>query len=236
MGASTATLAGAGMATASFIKANNDQHKYEKEQKTQQAILDGLIANRQEVFNPMANLTNEAEKVGVATQAAQFQAEQADMALASTLDTIMATGSGAGGATALAQMALQSKQGISADIQKQELQNAKNVANTQMAIDQQKAEGASYAWEQQEIRQLQDLDRTQNLVDKAEAQAFNAEAQKWEAAGAGVESVVGGIGNMSAAMGQKKQMKMLEDALSEFDFNGEGGGDIISLLAQLGLG
>ena len=54
----------------------------------------------------MQNLTNEASKVGVATQAAEFQAEEADQALANTLDTILATGGGSSGATALAKMAL----------------------------------------------------------------------------------------------------------------------------------
>jgi hypothetical protein len=51
-------------------------------------------------------ITNPYENLGVATQAAEFQAEQADIALANTLDTLLATGAGAGGATALAQAAL----------------------------------------------------------------------------------------------------------------------------------
>ena len=54
------------------------------------------------VSNPFANL-------GVATQAAEIQIEQADIALANTLDTLRATGASAGGATALAQAALRSK-------------------------------------------------------------------------------------------------------------------------------
>ena len=60
----------------------------------------------------------------VATKAAEMQAEQADMALANTLDNLRQTG--AGGATALAQAALKSKQGISADIQKQESSTTKD--------------------------------------------------------------------------------------------------------------
>jgi hypothetical protein len=56
------------------------------------------------INNPYANL-------GVATQAAEMQAEEADIALANTLDTLRATGASAGGATALAQAALQSKKG-----------------------------------------------------------------------------------------------------------------------------
>ena len=45
------------------------------------------------VSNPFANLQ-------VATGAAEFQGEQADISLANTLDTLRATGAGAGGATA----------------------------------------------------------------------------------------------------------------------------------------
>ena len=66
--------------------------------------------------NPMANL-------GVATQAAEMQIEEADIALANTLDTLRATGASAGGATALAQAALQSKKGVAATIEQQEAQN-----------------------------------------------------------------------------------------------------------------
>ena len=52
-----------------------------------------------------------------------MQAEEADLSLANTLDTIRAGGFGAGGATALAQAAAKSKRGISADIAKQEAAN-----------------------------------------------------------------------------------------------------------------
>ena len=45
------------------------------------------------------------------------------MALSSTLDTMVASGASAGGATALARAALQSQRGISASIQQQELKN-----------------------------------------------------------------------------------------------------------------
>ena len=57
-----------------------------------------------QMSNPFGNL-------GVATQAAEIQMEQSDIALANTLDTLRSTGASAGGATALAQAALQSKKG-----------------------------------------------------------------------------------------------------------------------------
>ena len=70
------------------------------------------------VTNPFANLV-------VATKATDIQIEQTDIALANTLDTLRATGSSAGGATALAQAALQSKQNVAANLEQQEAQNEK---------------------------------------------------------------------------------------------------------------
>ena len=83
------------------------------------------------VTNPFANLQ-------VATGAAEFQAEQADISLANTLDTLRATGAGAGGATALAQAAVQSKRGIANTIQQQEAQNAMARAQGEQAAQAQR--------------------------------------------------------------------------------------------------
>ena len=196
----TGAVVGAGMGIMTAQKAKADEEAAKTKMEEQEAIMKGLQESRQPIVNPMAGLTNEAEKVGVATQAARFQAEEADMALANTLDTIMSTGGGAGGATALAQMALRSKQGISADIQKQELQNAKNVANVQLAINSQIAEGEKYAWENREDREIAELDRTQNLADKYESQQYAAEAQKYAAYGQIANSVVGGLGNIASGI------------------------------------
>ena len=190
----TAIQAGASIFTA--VKANEEAKEFEDKKNIQNGIVQSLENNRQEIYNPFANLTNEAKKVGVATQAAKFQAEQADIALANTLDTMRASGYGAGGATALAQMALKSKQGISADIQKQELTNAKNIASTQMKINEQKAQGAKWAWEEQDKRDVIQLDRAQNLADKYEAQEFYNEAQMWNAIGNVSSSLTSGFGNI----------------------------------------
>ena len=95
-----------------------------------QGEIDTFLDNRQEVIDNSDDLrafadtvSNQYANLGVATQAAEFQAEQADMALSSTLDTMVASGASAGGATALARAALQSQRGISASIQQQELKN-----------------------------------------------------------------------------------------------------------------
>ena len=190
----TAIQAGASIFTA--VKANEEAKEFENKKNIQNGIVQTLENNRQEIYNPFQNLTNEAKKVGVATKAAKFQAEQADVALANTLDTMRSSGYGAGGATALAQMALKSKQGISADIQKQELTNAKNIASTQMKINEQKAQGAKWAWEEQDKRDLVQLDRAQNLADKYEAQEFYNEAQMWNSIGNVASSLTSGFGNI----------------------------------------
>ena len=68
-------------------------------------------------------ISNPFDNLSVATQAAEIQAEEADIALANTLETVRATGMGAGGATALAQAAARSKKDIAASIETQEAQN-----------------------------------------------------------------------------------------------------------------
>ena len=121
--------------------------------KAETKKLNQLEASRQQITNPYgpdtvrdaSNLaTSQANKIrnpfanlSVATKAAEIQMEQSDLALANTLDTLRATGAGAGGATALAQAALQSKQAVAASIESQEAQNeklkAEGAANQQMA-------------------------------------------------------------------------------------------------------
>lgn len=93
--------------------------------------LNTLLSQRQEVINPYAAvsdlssmITNPFANLQVATRAAEMQARETDISLASTLDALRATGAGAGGATALAQAAARSKQGIAASIEQQEAANA----------------------------------------------------------------------------------------------------------------
>ncbi len=70
-----------------------------------------------------------------------MQIEQSDISLANTLDTIRATGGGAGGATALAQAALASKKGVAADIEAQEKSNEdKRAAGEQRLQDAKRSE------------------------------------------------------------------------------------------------
>ena len=130
------------------------------------------------ISNPFANLQ-------VATGAAEFQAEQADISLANTLDTLRATGAGAGGATALAQAALQSKREISNTIQQQEVQNAQlRAQGAQAAMNARIAEqqrlqqanilGRTFQFQGQEARNIADISRQAALVQQYGQQRMDA--------------------------------------------------------------
>ena len=127
--------------------------------------IESLLENRQAITNPYKNIENPYKNLPVATQAARFQAENADIALANTLDTLRATGAAAGGATALAQAALQSQQGISASLEKQEAQNARLRAQGQLQVDAAKAKGETFRMRMQEARDVRDINRIQRQAD-----------------------------------------------------------------------
>jgi len=137
------------------------------------------------ITNPFANL-------GVATKAAEIQMEETDLALASTLDNLRATGASAGGATALAQAALRSKKGIAASIENQEAQNEKMRASgeqqrqQQLRAEQVRLQQADVAGEQfmfgmREQREMQQLDRTAALLGQATQAAAQARADQTQA-------------------------------------------------------
>ena len=115
----------------------------EREKARLQNKLNHLEANRQDVINPYegiedlsALISNPFANLSVATGAAEMKIEEADISLANTLDTIRATGSGAGGATALAQAALKSKQGVAASIEQQEKTNEDKRAQGEQQMEQ----------------------------------------------------------------------------------------------------
>ena len=185
------------------IKKKAAKEEIEKQAKIKndsQLALDELEKNRQEIVNPAANMANEFANLGVATEAAKFQAEEADIALANTLDTIAQTGGGAGGATALARMALESKRGISASIETQETANQKAAADGAEAVQAAKVEGEVWKWNQQEGRD--DVKQQQLLNDRnvAENREIAGQALKMQAnmdmigaAGSAVGGLSGGL-------------------------------------------
>ena len=163
-----------------------------------------------QLSNPMANLS-------VATKAAEMQIEQADISLANTLDTIRATGSGAGGATALAQAALQSKKGVSASIEQQEAQNEKLRAQGEQQLNQMRMQekarvqglqiaeggrvqgmemqGKQFAFQAQESREEGKLDRTSAQLAGAEARLAQAIADRTGA----ITGAIGGLTSLAGA-------------------------------------
>ena len=142
-----------------------------------------MLNQRQQLDNPFANVQNPYENLSVATQAAKFQAEQADISLANTLDTLRQTGAAAGGATALAQAALKSKQGISADIEKQEVNNEKLRAQGQLQVDLAKGKGEYMRMMAQEQRDLGDINFAQAQADQLKAQQIASEQSAMSALG-----------------------------------------------------
>ena len=238
MGVLTSTIVGAAVSIGGGLLAGDKAKKQARNardaKKSAQAALNSVKESRQEIINPYAgannlssmaqdlssNLNNPFAQLGVATQAAEIQIEQSDIALANTLDTLRATGAGAGGATALAQAALQSKKGVAASIEGQEAQNEKLRAQGESTLNQQKmseqqrlqniaisegqrlqtadAAGAQFMFQAQENRTNADLDAAAGQIaqaSQAEASANQAQASAY----GGMLSAVGGIA--SSAIG-----------------------------------
>lgn len=162
-----------------------------------------LENNRQDVINPFAKaasmLSNPFANLTVATQAAEMQSQQSDLALASSLDTLRATGSGAGGATALAQAALKSKQGVSASIEQQEAKNnqlrAQGEQQLQNQLFQAEAKGQQFMFGAQEKREMQKMNRLSSLSSSYSQQAAGAQSQMMS----GIGQAVGGLGTLASA-------------------------------------
>ncbi len=223
-----------GGAVAGSISAGKEAKRAGRRAASARARMDYIEDNRQEVINPYDQMSSVADmatdlqntlsnpfaNLSVATGAAEMQAEQADIALANTLDTLLATGAGAGGATALAQAALQSKKGISASIEGQEATNEKMKAqgeqdaqkaryaeavrmqNTEMQdeirLQGAQAQGRAYEFESEEQRDENELARLAGQQQQASAQRASAKAGQ-AAAWGGLASAGGSI--MSAGIG-----------------------------------
>ena len=229
--ATTALIAGgiaaAAGATTQAIAANQAKKARDKEDKKASQLQDqlsALEASRPTFKNPYENMTNQFANLNnpyanltVSTEAAKMQAEQADIALANTLDMMRESGAGAGGATALAQAALQSKRGIAASIEAQETQNNRLAAQGQANVDKLRAEGQQkldMAKAQGNIMEQNDaikfhemkMNRTSALMDNAMQNAVNAQAAR--------NAAIVGIGN-SIANGAGIAMKGVKPNASE---------------------
>ncbi len=216
------------------VTANKQRRQAIADQEFAQNRLDSLIDNRQEIVNPYDEiqdlsgmLSNPMANLGVATQAAEMQIEQADISLANTLDTLRATGASAGGATALAQAALQSKKGVSASIEQQEVQNERLRAQGEQALQQRqmseaqrvqqaRAQGEAFVVGQQERRELADIDRVAGQLENAQARQAQADADRMAAIGASIGGITGTIGSMAQSGAFNTALTNPNDAISAF--------------------
>ena len=238
MAAITAVVGGVASAVGGAVSANQAKKAGERAgrdaQRARQEIA-AIKAARVPIVNPYSgqtNLSSLAENLsgmmnnpfanmGVATKAAEIKMEQADMALANTLDTIRSTGAGAGGANAIAQAALASKKGVAADIETQEAKNEQLRAEGEATLQQMKiseeqrlqnlaisegqrlqagdAAGKQFVMQMKEARSNADLGyETGNLANamQAQANASQAEAGAW---GSAISGVVGSLGTLAKA-------------------------------------
>jgi len=243
MAVASAVLIGAGVAAAATAiggaVANGKRHKaMRKARSAKEKAADNLaeaIEGRQEITNPYAGvtdlssmasdlssqITNPFNNLQVSTAAAQMQAEESDIALSNTLDTLEQTGASAGGATALAMASLKGKKDVAASIEEQEAKNAELKAQGEQAMMQQKVaattryqdtlmeqgarmeaagvEGEVFQFKAQENRTNQDINRYQAEMmgyakqENAAAMAKAAQtAATFEAVGGIAQSAIGG--------------------------------------------
>ena len=228
------TWVAAGTAAVSIVggliggkKAKEAEAKAQRERQRIAKQMAAFEANRQAVINPYEDVTSNVDMInemrddlsnpfaslGVATQAAEIQMEQTDIALANTLDTLQASGASAGGATALAQAAKQSKKEVSANIEQQEAQNeklraqgeeslqAKEMQLTQMEMSEEarvqnaQAQGKAFEFQAQEQRDMATLDRMSGQESQARQDIANANA----ASAASTAGIISSVTSLAAA-------------------------------------
>ena len=204
----TAMLISAGVSAliggAGAIGAGAQRRRAARRERAARARRQVAEANRQDIPDFQQDLANPYANLQVATQAAEMQAEQQDIALASTLDTLRATGASAGGATALARAAAQSKRGVAASIEQQEARNAQLRAQGEMQAAQMRQRGQAMAFQAQEAREMTELDRQASLESSYNQQAAAYGAQSSAMAGQAVGSLVtGGLEAYAGGMFKK---------------------------------
>jgi len=214
-------------------KARRAQKAAQKRAKALNAKLNHLENNRQAIINPYDNVTNLSSlatdlssqmsnpfaHLGVATKAAEMKIEEADISLANTLDTLRATGSGAGGATALAQAALQSKKEVAASIETQEAANEKSRAEGEQVLQEKKmqegvrmqklavdqgarqqdamSKGRAYEFEAKENRQQSQINRTAAQLQQQQNMAAQASSDQTAA----ITGMTGSLVSLGAGAG-----------------------------------
>jgi len=235
---------GASVAIVGGIIKNGKAKKAARDAKTESDRLQRQMAqfnaNRQAVINPYAGVTslaglaedlsgeisNPFANLGVATSAAEIQIEEADIALANTLDVLAATGASAGGATALANAAAKSKKGVSASIEQQEAKNEQLAAQGEANMERLRlsekqriqgiqiseggrmqnaqAQGEAFKFSAQEERDMISLDRMSGQNDQARQDIAQSNAAAQAAIGSMISGVSSAVGGKLAAGGRVK--------------------------------
>jgi len=227
-------VAALGGSVISSISAGKQRKSAEDAANRANAKIKKLEDSRKPIINPYSNvkdissmaadlssmISNPFGDLAVATQAAEMQMEQSDIALANTLDTLRASGASAGGATALAQAALQSKKGVAASIEQQEAQNERLKAQGEQQMQQAKMaeaqrlqgiqlseagrlqeadiQGQKFVFGQEESRTQQQLDRSAGLATQAAVDRNQALSNQASAIAGGVSAV----GNVASSFMQ----------------------------------
>ena len=227
-------VAALGGSVISSISAGKQRKSAEDAANRANAKIKTLEDSRKPIINPYSNvkdissmaadlssmISNPFGDLAVATQAAEMQMEQSDIALANTLDTLRASGASAGGATALAQAALQSKKGVAASIEQQEAQNERLKAQGEQQMQQAKMaeaqrlqgiqlseagrlqeadiQGQKFVFGQEESRTQQQLDRSAGLATQAAVDRNQALSNQASAIAGGVSAV----GNVASSFMQ----------------------------------
>ena len=231
-------------------RARRARRAAEAEKRRLTGELKSLENGRQKVINPYSNtkdlssmakdlsgkLSNPYANLSVATGASKMQAEEADIALANTLDTLRSSGASAGGATALAQAALQSKKGVAANIEQQEASNEKMRAQGEQYLQQ------AEIGEQRRLQQIQisEGQRTQQADAAGRSFEFNAQERRKDAQigftrqqitgqtqrsqqayDQGTKAVMGGIGAFTGAAAKGVGAAIIGGSTDFADYNSD---------------
>lgn len=236
--AAVGAISSIGSAIFGSSRAKRAERKAAKKRKRLESELRVLENNRQEIINPYADvgdlssmvqdlsgmMSNPFSSLGVATGAAEIQMEQSDIALANTLDALQASGASAGGATALAQAALKSKQGVAASIEQQEANNEKLRLEGEQQLQQTKmsealrvqgalmgeaarmqevdVKGKEFVYSEKERRETQQLNRIQAQITGQQQAEVAAQQQGTAAITGGLTSLAGVAGNAASAFAE----------------------------------
>lgn len=167
-------------------KRRQEQRAANAEMKQRTAAYEGF-----DFQNAYANMENPYEDLRVATQGAEFQAQQQQQGLANTLDALRQSGGGLGAAAVAQSLAMQqsaNQQQISASIAEQEVNNERMAAQGQMQMQMQEAQGAMQV-------QGMEFGRTETLLGMSQQRSAAADQARQQA----TQSLVGGIGSLAGA-------------------------------------